>query len=50
LNRAFAGQPPSGFVAAVHLFVPSNISSDGGANEMYDPAGYKEAYTKIWGK
>jgi len=51
LNRAFAGQSPSGFVPPPHLFVASNISRDGGANNVYEPEnGYKDVYRKIWGK
>jgi ribose transport system substrate-binding protein len=50
LNRAFAGQPPSGYVAHVHLFINSNIDKDGGANNSFDPGnGYKDQYKKIWG-
>ena len=50
LNRAFAGQKPSGYVAPAHLFVPSNIKFDGGPRNTYDPDnGYREAYMKIWG-
>jgi ribose transport system substrate-binding protein len=50
LNRAFAGQPPSGYVAPVHLFTPDNIEKDGGAKNIFDPGnGYKEQYKKIWG-
>ena len=51
LNRAFAGQPPSGFVPPPHLFVASNIERDGGPNNAYEPEnGYKDIYRKIWGK
>jgi ribose transport system substrate-binding protein len=51
LNRAFAGQPPSGFVPPPHLFVTSNIDRDGGANNTYEPEnGYKDIYKKIWGR
>lgn len=51
LNRAFAGQPPSGFVPPPHLFVASNLNRDGGASNTYDPEnGYKDVYRKIWGK
>lgn len=51
LNRAFAGQPPSGFVPPPHLFVASNIERDGGPNNAYEPEnGYKDIYKKIWGK
>ncbi len=50
LNRAFAGQPPSGYVAHVHLFINANIDKDGGANNIYDPGnGYQDEYKKIWG-
>jgi ribose transport system substrate-binding protein len=50
MNRAFAGEPPSGYVAPAHLFIPSNIEFDGGPNNIYDPDnGYQDAYKKIWG-
>ena len=49
LNRAFAGAPPSGYFAPVHLVVPSNIEFDGGDNNIYDPDnGYRDAYRQIW--
>jgi ribose transport system substrate-binding protein len=51
LNRAFAGQPPSGFVPPPHLFIASNLDRDGGPNNVYEPEnGYKDIYRKIWGK
>jgi len=51
LNRAFAGQPPSGFVPPPHLFIASNLDRDGGADNFYEPEnGYKDVYKKIWGK
>src|SRR6516162_3844101 len=51
LNRAFAGQPPSGFVPPPHLFVSTNLDHDGGPNNLYDPEnGYKDIYKKIWSK
>ena len=50
MNRAFAGEKDSGFVAKVHLFVPENVKFDGGAKNVYDPEnGYRDAYKKIWG-
>src|SRR3984893_5580351 len=50
MNRALAGQPPSGFVAHVHLFINANIDKDGGAQNIFDPDnGYKDEYKKIWG-
>lgn len=51
LNRAFAGSPPSGFVAPPHLFIKSNIDKDGGPKDIYDPQnGYEKIYRQIWGK
>jgi ribose transport system substrate-binding protein len=51
LNRAFAGQPPSGFVPPPHLFIAANLDRDGGPNNVYEPEnGYKDIYKKIWGK
>lgn len=51
LNRAFAGNRPSGYVAPPHLFVKTNIDKDGGPNNIFDPQnGYRDAYRKIWGK
>jgi ribose transport system substrate-binding protein len=50
LNRALAGQPASGYVAHVHLFINANIDKDGGAQNIFDPGnGYKDEYKKIWG-
>ncbi len=49
LNRAFAGQPASGFSAPVHLVSPQNIGSDGGPKNIYDPDnGYRAVYARIW--
>ena len=44
-NRAFAGRPPSRYVAPVHVATAENT---GGATS-WDPSGYREAYRKIWG-
>ncbi len=50
LNRAFAGAPPSDYVAHVHLFVHANIDKDGGDQNTFDPGnGYRDEYKKIWG-
>nr|WP_234435157.1 substrate-binding domain-containing protein [Streptomyces sp. NRRL F-2747] len=43
-NRAFAGQPASGYVAPVHIATAENSS---GATS-WDPKGYQAAYEKIW--
>ncbi|WP_330289841.1 substrate-binding domain-containing protein [Streptomyces sp. NBC_00576] len=45
-NRAFAGQPASGYIAPVHITTAAN--SAGGSS--WDPKGYREAYRKLWGK
>jgi len=51
LNRAFAGQPESGYVAPVHLVTKDNIQYDGGPNNLFDPDnGYRDHYKAIWGK
>lgn len=51
LNRAFAGQPASGYVAPVHLVTTKNVDLDGGKKDIYDPAnGYRDVYAKIWGR
>ncbi|MDQ0597455.1 ribose transport system substrate-binding protein [Streptomyces canus] len=44
-NRAFSGHPASGYVAPVHITTADN--SDGATT--WDPAGYRDAYRKIWG-
>jgi ribose transport system substrate-binding protein len=50
LNRAFAGEAPSGWVAPVHIVTKENIQFDGGPNNLYDPDnGYRDQYKKIWG-
>ncbi len=50
LNRAFAGDKPSGYVAPPHLFIKANINSDGGDKNIFDPGnGYRDEYKKIWG-
>jgi ribose transport system substrate-binding protein len=51
LNRAFAGEGASGYVAPPHLFIRSNIDADGGDQNIFDPGnGYRDEYKKIWGK
>jgi ribose transport system substrate-binding protein len=51
LNRAFAGEEPSGYVAPVHLVTHDNIEYDGGPKNIFDPDnGYRDVYRKIWGK
>ena len=51
LNRGFAGQPPSGYLAPVHLVTEKNADLDGGKKDSYDPDnGYRGIYAKIWGR
>jgi ribose transport system substrate-binding protein len=51
LNRAFAGEKPSGFSSAVHILTHENVEFDGGKNSLFDPDnGYRDQYKKIWGK
>jgi len=46
-NRAFNGQPASGYVPPVHVTDASNV----GSTTSWDPAnGYQDTYKKIWGK
>jgi ribose transport system substrate-binding protein len=50
LNRAFAGEKPSGFVPHVHVFTAENVDKDGGKDNKFDPDnGYRDAYKAIWG-
>jgi ribose transport system substrate-binding protein len=45
-NRAFSGQPASGFVAKAHITDASNV----GTQTSYDPQnGYRQKYEAIWG-
>lgn len=46
LNRAFAGQPASGYVPQIHVSTKDNVTTD----NFWDPNGYQAAYKKIWGK
>jgi ribose transport system substrate-binding protein len=51
LNRALSGQPPSGYIAPVHLVTKDNVQYDGGPNNIYDPDNnYQTHYKAIWGK
>ncbi|MCC7022465.1 MAG: substrate-binding domain-containing protein, partial [Thermomicrobiales bacterium] len=50
LNRAFAGEAPSGYVTPVHLVTKENIEFDGGPQNVFDPDNnYRDEYRKIWG-
>jgi ribose transport system substrate-binding protein len=46
-NRAFQGQPASGYVAPVHITDSSNVAG----STLWDPQnGYRDVYRKIWGR
>jgi ribose transport system substrate-binding protein len=50
LNRAFAGQPWSGYVSPLHLVTRDNVEFDGGPQNTFDPEnGYRDHYKTIWG-
>ncbi|MCB8876618.1 substrate-binding domain-containing protein [Acidisoma silvae] len=50
MNRAFAGQPWSGYVAPFHVVTQANIAYDGGPQDNFDPDnGYRDHYKAIWG-
>ena len=50
MNRALAGDKPSGFVPHVHLFTAENVDADGGKDNKFDPGnGYRDEYKKVWG-
>lgn len=49
LNRLFAGEPVTGFVAPTKLVIPQNVDADGGVNNIFDPEnGYREAFAANW--
>jgi ribose transport system substrate-binding protein len=50
LNRAFHGQPWSGFVQTPYLVTPENIDAEGGDKDTFIPSNhYEEHYLKLWG-
>lgn len=50
LNRAFAGQGWSGYVAPFHVVTQANIAYDGGPHDNFDPDNdYRNHYKAIWG-
>jgi ribose transport system substrate-binding protein len=49
LNRLMAHQPPSGYIAPVHLVTAENVAFDAGPRLHYDPDnGYRAIYRHIW--
>lgn len=50
INRALAGQKPSGYVTTPHLVTAADVNLYGGRSGLFDPPnGYAAAYRKIWG-
>jgi ribose transport system substrate-binding protein len=50
LDRAFHGQPPSGFVQTPYLVTPENINAEGGDKDTFIPStGYEQRYLQLWG-
>jgi ribose transport system substrate-binding protein len=50
LNRALAGDQPSGYVTYPHITTIENVDDEGGKDNTYEPSnGYQDAYKKIWG-
>lgn len=49
LNRAFAGHPPSEFIAPTKLVTRGNIQDDGGLDWRFEPANaYRNVFRGIW--
>ena len=49
LNRLFAGEPITGFVAPTKLVVPDNVDAEGGMQNIFDPEnGYRAAFSASW--
>jgi ribose transport system substrate-binding protein len=50
LNRAFHGEPPSGWVQKPYLVTPENVNAEGGDRNTFIPSnGYEEKYLALWG-
>lgn len=50
LNRAFNGEPPSGFIQTPYLVTPENIDAEGGDKNTFIPSNdYEKRYLELWG-
>jgi ribose transport system substrate-binding protein len=50
LNRAFNGQPPSGYIQPPYLVTHENVDLAGGDKNVFIPNnGYRQRYLKLWG-
>ncbi len=50
LNRAVSGAPCSGYITAPALVTQEGLKASGDSNQFDPQNGYREAYSKIWGK
>lgn len=51
LNRAVSKAEWSGYTSPLHVVTQANINADGGDKNIFDPGnGYRDQYSKIWGK
>ena len=49
-NRAFHGQPPSGWHQRPYLVTPDNVNAEGGDQNRFIPSnGFAERYAEMWG-
>lgn len=49
-NRAFNGQPPSGWYQKPYLVTPENVDAEGGKENAFVPSnGFAERYLAMWG-
>jgi ribose transport system substrate-binding protein len=49
-NRAFHGQPPSGWVQTPYLVTPENINAEGGDRNTFIPSNnFEQHYLELWG-
>ena len=50
LNRAFHGQPPSGWVQSPYLVTPDNVDAEGGEQNTFIPSNnFEQKYRQLWG-
>ena len=50
LNRAVQGEACSGYITAPALVTEEGLKASGDSNQFDPQNGYREAYSKIWGK
>jgi ribose transport system substrate-binding protein len=50
LNRAISGEACSGYITAPALVTQEGLKAAGDSNQFDPQNGYRDAYSKIWGK